>query len=567
MGKVKNRKKINKTKEYKGIQDLREALRKSEERYHLVAENALVGIYQLNKTGHFLFVNKAFAKMVGRQPKELLGQHFSVVLPSFKIERGKEVFQELLLNDKSKKREKYGPHRVRESYLHHKKGHDLFVQYSFNFPLKNEEDAFDIALTGMAVDITEEKKLENELMARTKTLENLKTIIEHEKVQVEAILNSIGDGVIATDTYGRIIMMNKKAEKMLGWTSDELFGRPLIDSLPLLTGEESILLPKENHPINMALATSRNITTYTTDQPYFYVSKNGRKFPVTITASPVRLNKTIIGAIETFRDVTKSQEIDKAKGEFVSLASHQLRTPLTIIGLYSEMLAGQDGARLPEQQEKYLQEIMLANQRMIKLVDMILNVSRIDLGVLNVVSMPVNFKEMAEIICRQHLPLIKEKELQCEQNYGRDLPIFKSDPKLVEIILDNLISNAVKYTPAKGRIVLSIQEKRSNKSEEVLSSAEQSGVLIKVADTGYGIPAVQQDKVFSKMFRADNVVLNDTEGTGLGLYIVKSMVEKMGGKIWFESEENKGTTFYVFLPSVPVKTKPREKAVYQQKLI
>ncbi|OGN11344.1 MAG: hypothetical protein A3C71_02050 [Candidatus Yanofskybacteria bacterium RIFCSPHIGHO2_02_FULL_43_15c] len=537
----KKHKSHNKIKEKPALE---QALKEEEAQYQLVVENALVGIYQLDLRGRFVFVNRAFAKMVGYRPKNLIGRHFSLVLPPYKISKGEKVFKEIVANDQNG-RFGFGPQRIKESYLHHQKGHDLYVQYSFNFPIKAKKRGYlsRIALTGMVIDITEHKKLEEELMTRTKILENFKTAIEHEKVQVEAILKSIGDGVIATDTFGRIIMMNKTAEEMLGWTAEELFGKSMAEALPMMDqeGEESI--PQEEHPVFVALSTRRTITTRSNTHYGFYICKNQRRFPVTITASPVRLNKTIIGAIQTFRDVTKTREIDKAKSEFVSLASHQLRTPLTIISLYSDMLQSQNEA-LSEEQKKYLTEITNANKRMVKLVDMILNVSRIDLGVLNVVSMPIDFIEISETIWKELLPSIREKGLHFIKNYDENLPILNSDPKLIEVILENLLSNAIKYISAKGQVELTIKP-------------NGSAVLIKVSDTGYGIPLSQQSKIFSKMFRADNVLEKDPEGTGLGLYIVKSMVEKMGGKIWFESEEGQGTTFFVSLPAIPVNKRAR----------
>ena len=536
MDKVKYRKKSNKIK---GKSVLERLLKESEEKYRLITENALVGIYQLDAAGRFIFVNKALARLVGYQPKELIGKHFSFVLPPARTLKGQEIFKELTANGQYKKKRAPIP-RIKESYLRHKKGHDLYVQYSFNLPFKTKGNGYlsKIALTGTVTDISEHKKTEEELMIRTKTLETLKTAIEHEKVQVEAILNSIGDGVIATDTYGRIMMVNKTAERLLDQTAPELFGKSVTETLSLFDGETGVPLLKEQRPLDIALTTGRTISTHAAEGYRIYIGKNGRKFPVSITAAPVRLNKIIIGGIETFRDISKSQEIDKAKSEFVSLASHQLRTPLTIIGLYSEMLKSESGSKnLTTEQKKYLNEIVNANKRMIKLVDLILNVSRIDLGVLNVVSMPIDFVEIAETIWKEFLPQIKNKELKFEKNYDANLPILKSDPKLLEVILENLVSNAVKYTPPQGQIELSIKPKGQT-------------MIIKVSDTGYGIPASQQNKVFSKMFRAENVLNKDADGTGLGLYMVKSIVEKMGGKIWFESEENKGTSFFVILPQI-----------------
>lgn len=140
---------------------------------------------------------------------------------------------------------------------------------------------------------------------------------------------------------------------------------------------------------------------------------------------------------------------------------------------------------------------------------------------------------------------VKDKKLRIERKYEHNLPQFNADPQIVQIIFQNLISNAVKYTGEGGLIRVSI-------------SRRGLAILITVTDTGYGIPAAQQKHIFTKLFRADNVRAKDTDGTGLGLYIVKAVVERSGGKIWFESVENKGTTFYVTLPFSGVKAGAEE---------
>ena len=146
---------------------------------------------------------------------------------------------------------------------------------------------------------------------------------------------------------------------------------------------------------------------------------------------------------------------------------------------------------------------------------------------------------MVEDIIKEHAPVIKEKEIAFTKELSNDLPYLVADKKLTRIVFENLISNAVKYTPKKGTVSVS------------LALEEKSGVKefsYVVQDSGIGIPTDQQDKVFQKLFRADNAREGDTDGTGLGLYLVKLIIEKMGGTIRFESSEGKGTTFFVRLP-------------------
>jgi signal transduction histidine kinase len=227
--------------------------------------------------------------------------------------------------------------------------------------------------------------------------------------------------------------------------------------------------------------------------------------------------------------------IDKAKTEFVSLASHQLRTPLTSIGWYAEMLLAEDAGSINDEQKNYLNEIYKGNQRMVELVNSLLNVSRIDLGTFAIDPEAVNLEMLAQSVAQEQRPQTVAKKITLTLELAQSLPTMNADPKLLRIILQNLLSNAIKYTPDEGNVTLRINSKDKK-------------VFIEVADTGYGVPDDQKDKIFTKLFRADNVREKDTEGTGLGLYLVKAIVEETGGSVWFESEQNKGTTFFVTLP-------------------
>jgi len=239
-----------------------------------------------------------------------------------------------------------------------------------------------------------------------------------------------------------------------------------------------------------------------------------------------------LGKMET--SLAKSQELDRAKTEFVGLASHQLRTPLTAVSWYTEMLLKKDFGSLNAKQEDYLGEIYAGNQRMIDLVDDLLNTSRIDMGTLKIKPELVNLENVMTSTLGEFSSQISQKSLNIEKKISRNLPLVKIDPEHLGIVFQNIISNAVKYTPPKGKI--NVEMRRQN-----------SHVLVKIADNGWGIPAGQQKKIFTKLFRADNVRKRDTEGTGLGLYIARAIVKKAGGKIWFESKEDKGTTFYITL--------------------
>lgn len=229
------------------------------------------------------------------------------------------------------------------------------------------------------------------------------------------------------------------------------------------------------------------------------------------------------------------QAVDRLKNEFVSLASHQLRTPISIINLYASLLASEDGGKPSRNQKKYLKEIEKGGKRMTDLIDMILNVAKIDLGTFGGEPKPTNIAEVARGVLEDFAPQIRAKDIRLDFRHGDDIPLLWLDPKLAQIIFQNLVSNSIKYTEHGGKIDVKIEK-------------TGPGLLITFADNGCGIPRGQQSRIFTKMFRADNAKEKVTDGTGLGLYIVKSVVDKLNGKIWFKSEENKGTVFSITLP-------------------
>ncbi|MBI3633285.1 MAG: PAS domain S-box protein [Candidatus Vogelbacteria bacterium] len=369
-------------------------------------------------------------------------------------------------------------------------------------------------------------------------LENDRAELSLGKAKDEALLESLGDGVIATDLNGRIILMNKAAQTMFGWHPEAMVGKSLFDTVPV-EDEKGKLISREEQPMQRALTTTT--TTTTTGPTYHYVRKDKTKFPVAIVASPVMLDNKVVGAVEVFRDISEEQRVDRAKTEFVSLASHQLRTPPTIIKWNTELLKNSKN-NLDKREMKMIDEINIANERMIRLVGSLLNVSRLELGTIDIKFQSMNITKIVDEIIFELTSDISVRNIEMKKNYSNNIPDLTGDSDLYSIIFQNLITNAVKYTPSRGRI-------------EVTLSADGQNFLFNVRDNGYGIPKDQQKYVFTKLFRADNVKAIDTDGTGLGLYIAKSVLDLVGGSIRFESEEKKGTTFYVELPIKGVKAR------------
>ncbi|OGH72165.1 MAG: hypothetical protein A3I93_00530 [Candidatus Magasanikbacteria bacterium RIFCSPLOWO2_02_FULL_43_22] len=396
-------------------------------------------------------------------------------------------------------------------------------------------------------------------------LEVAKSQLEGEKAKDEAILASIGDAVMACDKDGRVMLFNGVAQALTGFSGQEVIGSHYRRILHFI--KESDLKPS-NDFIAEAIETGKGtkMANHT-----LLITKDGKKIPVADSASPVKAAQgNIIGCVVVFRDVTHERDVDKTKTEFVSLASHQLRTPLSTVSWYTEMLLSGDAGKLKPEQKKYLDEIYTGNQRMVALVDALLNVSRLELGTFAVEPQPTNMMELARSVMDEQKPAIDEKKIHLKPSLADNLPIIQADPKLLRMVFQNLLSNSVKYTPEGGTIEFAIWTVKKGERMDAQTALEDS-IAIKVADTGYGIPKDQQNKIFTKLFRADNVREKDTEGTGLGLYIVKSIIDHSGGKIWFsspggsalggESSENPGTTFYVTLPLAGMKKKEGAKAL------
>jgi signal transduction histidine kinase len=268
----------------------------------------------------------------------------------------------------------------------------------------------------------------------------------------------------------------------------------------------------------------------------YYRRKNGHKLPVSLSVSPIIYKDRPLGAIEVFRDITLEEEIDRMKSEFISLASHQLRTPLSAIKTYSHMLADNYMGDLNAAQRKALDTIIGATNRMNELISTLLNITRIEGGTIAVRNKLVRLDSTIQEIMPELALIAEHKSISLSfGTHGKASTVIKTDPLIVKEVVTNLVSNAVKYTPDGGQVKITIRPRRTD-------------IMVQVSDSGWGIPKMSQDQVFSKFFRAQNIVKRETTGTGLGLYLVKGLLEALDGQIWFTSDEGEGTNFYFTLP-------------------
>ncbi len=397
---------------------------------------------------------------------------------------------------------------------------------------------------------------------QNKAILNILEDVEGEKSKVENLANDLekfklavenaSDLIVITDAEGVVIFGNNAVEKITGYKPEEALGKKagVLWKSPMPKSYYENLWDTIKVHKRVFISEIRN------------KRKSGDFYTAIVSISPVfNSNGDIIYFVAIERDITKEKEVDKAKTEFVSLASHQLRTPLSAINWYTEMLLAGDAGAINEEQKKYLEEVATGNKRMVNLVDDLLNVSRLDMGTFIIESKPINLKDLINSVLDESKSQIIKRGLVIEDDIDENIGEFSADEKLLRMIFQNLLSNAIKYTEIKGRVKICIEKKKKG-DEFGHKKLDEDSLVFFVEDSGMGIPIYQQDKIFQKLFRADNAKESETEGTGLGLYVIKSIVDKAGGEIWFKSEENKGTTFYVSFPISGMKMKEVETQVF-----
>ena len=356
--------------------------------------------------------------------------------------------------------------------------------------------------------------------------------VSEQEAKADALFQSIGDGAITTDEFGRITRINRTARYILGYSKKELIGEWFPKKI-VMVDEKDNLINMIDRPITKAFLTGKPIY-----QKAYYRRKNGQKIPVSINVSPILVHGKPLGAIEVFRDISFEEEVDRVKSEFISLASHQLRTPLSSIKTYTHMLKDGYMGEISEPQSEALNTIISAADRMNELISTLLNITRMESGAIAANLRDIKIDRLVEEIIRELSVQADNKELKVSSSIKGAYPrTIRTDRAILKEIIINLLSNAIKYTPEEGSIEVKVRLRKSD-------------ILIQVSDTGWGIPKYSQDQIFSKFFRAENITRRETTGTGLGLYLVKGLVDSIGGKIWFESNEGEGTDFFLELPRV-----------------
>lgn len=239
--------------------------------------------------------------------------------------------------------------------------------------------------------------------------------------------------------------------------------------------------------------------------------------------------------LELSRANDKLRDLDRMKSEFVSLATHQLRTPLSGVRWSLSMLLNGEMGELTAEQKLYVMKTYESNNRMITLINDMLQADRIDGGTIKFKFIPTNLLYLFENVLTELKPLAEKRKLTLNFKPVDHIPPLKIDPENMRIVLQNLVDNAIKYSREGSEINITVGK-------------TDSDVSISVQDQGIGIPLENQPNIFKRFFRAPNAVHIETDGSGLGLYIVESIIQRHHGTIRFESTQNVGTTFYITLP-------------------
>jgi PAS domain S-box-containing protein len=353
--------------------------------------------------------------------------------------------------------------------------------------------------------------LRREVKRTTSSLAEKAKISESERTKLEAIIGNIQDGVIVMDESRHVLLINRSIREIFQLGNKSLTGRPVQDII-----ENTDLLALLNR-------SSENSLKY-----HEINFDDGRVFNAQFTPIPK------IGAAITMQDISYLKELDRLKSDFIHTVSHDLRSPLTSILGYTELI-GRTGP-LNENQQEFLQRLQGSVQHVTVLVNDLLDLGRLEAGFdtrREMVQLESVLKYTLDMVDLQ----VKKKKIKLLVNIGTQLKPLRANPIRIRQMLDNLVGNAIKYTQNEGTVKVDL-------------SMHDSQIILSVDDNGPGIPAEEQSRVFEKFYRATNMANNEViSGSGLGLAIVKSIVDSHQGRVWVESTVGKGSSFFVLLPT------------------
>lgn len=352
-----------------------------------------------------------------------------------------------------------------------------------------------------------------------------------EKQRLNAIISQSADGVMIIDSRWRIMTFNRAMEMLTGWSAEEALGRPCAEVLAITNSQGTNIClvdcplqrrPHERNPIVEGKITNRD----------------GREIYVQSIYSPQwSASGEFLGAIANVRDTTKQKQEEELQNTFISVISHELKTPVSIIKGYASTLNREDAKWSEETMRDGLQVIEEEADRLARQIQDLLDVSRMAAGGMRLDISDWPLRSLAEEVVRGFAAQTDDK-FEFQLRFDDALPPVRADYERIRMVMSNLVSNAVKYSPEGGVI-------------RIGARAEDKHAIVYVSDQGIGIPPEEQDKLFQRFYRIDNRLRRTTQGAGLGLYLTKMIVEAHGGHMWLRSQVGKGSRFFFSLPLAP----------------
>lgn len=368
-------------------------------------------------------------------------------------------------------------------------------------------------------------------------------------------LESINDGVIIIGSNAVIEMINPAAMAMVGYTSPDMAVGVNIASVLKFENGEGVRIEDSANEVLNAIVRNENFTT----RNYVLINLQNQKKAVSISVIPVSSGRG--EKVITLRDIRSELEREGEQTEFISTASHEMRTPVASIEGYLGLALNPQCATIDERARKYLEEAHVSSQHLGRLFKDLLDVTKLDDKKVRVHLVPVDMVDLVNKIADGHIPAMNEKHIKftfgsqttANMSDGNTHGIAQAayavaDVDFVHEIINNLVENAIKYTKDGGAIWVNVR-------------GDGDRVLVNVTDTGIGISPDDLKHIFQKFYRADNSQTREIGGTGLGLYIVKMRAEAMGGKVWAESSFGEGSTFYFSLPRLTYEEYERRKQI------
>lgn len=406
------------------------------------------------------------------------------------------------------------------------------------FPVRDEQGTV-YRIVGVAADITDYKRAEQEIQQANRELADLNLTLEErvkertneleamirqvnsEKEKTERIINEIADGVIVLDVTGNVLLINPAARTLLGNARRVGETDPsevaLIPHLLELFVDPAEAVAKELEVHDARLASQRVLKA---------------------TAVPLKDERGVLmGKVAVFHDITQFKEVDRLKSEFISQVSHELRTPLTSIKGYIDNLRDGVAGTLLEKQQHYLDRMAKNADHLVRLITDLLDVSRIELGKMALNLTNLSLRDLIAEVINSLRPIAAEKRLEIVVKEVEAGTQIRGDYAKLEQVIVNLLDNAIKFTSPGGRITIAMQH-------------DAQFLKTSIRDTGVGIPLEKRSQIFDRFYRIEQESPSKVNGTGLGLYIAKNLIEMHGGRIWVTSEVGKGSEFSFILPAI-----------------